>query len=150
MLQESNGDPTAGKGSYVGLFQIGAKAIQDITKQKSVSIEMYRSVEPNIEIGVQYILKCANIMLGPISNKSNLSDKDKQSILMAALMGYNYGPYGILELYKTVVNQSNTIDYVVLEERFVNSTLFTKNQAKGMETLNYAPNVMYIKGKVNI
>ena len=97
-----------------------------------------------------YILKCANIMLGPISNKSNLSDKDKQSILMAALMGYNYGPYGILELYKTVVNQSNTIDYVVLEERFVNSTLFTKNQAKGMETLNYAPNVMYIKGKVNI
>jgi hypothetical protein len=150
MLQESNGDPKAGKGSYVGLFQLGAPAIKDVTGQQFVSIENYRVAEPNIDIGVQYIKMCCDIMLQVIKNKSNLSTDDKQDILMAALMGYNWGPYEIRALYRAVVTQSNTMAYSALEERFVNSTLYARSAPKSRETLNYAPNIMYIMKRISI
>lgn len=152
MLQESNGEEKAGKGSYVGLFQLGAGAIKDITKQNTVNIEDYRVAAPNIEVGVQFVRRCCEIMYATIPSnlKSDLSENDKLDIVMSGLMGYNWGPYGIRGLYRTVVTQSNTIAYAALEERFVNSTLYTRNATKGTETLNYAPNIMYIYKRISI
>lgn len=152
MLQESNGEEKAGKGSYVGLFQLGAAAIKDITKQNTVNIEDYRVAAPNIEVGVQFVKRCCDIMYStiPATLKSDLSEDAKLDIVMAGLMGYNWDPYGIRGLYRTVVQQSNTTAYVALEERFVNSTLYTRNATKGAETLNYAPNIMYVYKHISI
>ena len=149
MLQESNGIASViNHGGYVGLFQLGTSAIMDITKQNSVVAKNYAAPEINIAIGVQYILKCVNIMLSCISKEKQniLSADEKQSILMAGLMGYNYGPFAIAGLYKLVISQNNTLDYCSLEERFVGFA----NKTKEKETLNYAPNIIYIKSHLTI
>lgn len=154
MLKESNGNPNARNGSFVGLFQLGASAVKDITKQTVVNMEEYTSPERNVDVGVQYILMCVNIMLSAVK-KANMpvtSDEDKRNVLMAALMGYNFGPYAIKNLYANVLNQSNTLSYPALEERFINDNLYTRDKKKGKETLEYAPHIMHMvtSGKVTV
>ena len=148
-LQESNYIASVvNHGGYVGLFQLGSSAIMDITKQNNVVARNYVDPEMNINVGVQYILKCVNIMLACLSKEkqNSLSADEKQSILGAALLGYNAGPYSVAGLYKLVITQNNTLDYCSLEERFVGFT----NKAKEVEALNYYPNILYILGHVHI
>jgi hypothetical protein len=152
MLKESNGDPNARNGSHIGLFQLSEGAVKDITKSDTVNMEAYTDPAKNIDIGVQYILLCVNIMVALVTkNKFTIeTDADKRSVLMAALMGYNFGPYSIKNLYANVLAQSNTLSYASLEERFINDNLYTRNKIKGKETLNYAPHIMYIYNNVKM
>jgi hypothetical protein len=152
MLKESNGDPNARNGSHIGLFQLSEGAVKDITKSDTVNMEAYTDPAKNIDIGVQYILLCVNIMVALVTkNKFTIeTDADKRSVLMAALMGYNFGPYSIKNLYANVLAQSNTLSYASLEERFINDNLYTRNKIKGNETLNYAPHIMYIYNNVKM
>lgn len=154
MLKESNGDPNPKTNkAHAGLFQLGAGAISDITKQKEVNPADYLDPTVNTEIGVQFIVKCCDIMLSAVK-KANLqisTKEDKEHVLKAALMGYNYGPYGIKNLYANVTAQSNTLVYPALEQRFINDNAFQKNPTKGKETLEYAPHIMWMaKNKVTI
>jgi hypothetical protein len=155
MLKESNGDPTARNKSHIGLFQLSVGAIEDITKDSNVNLEAYADPKLNIDIGVQYLLLCVNIMVTLVNkNKLTISNDpnqpDMKSVLMAALMGYNFGPYAIKNLYANVLNQSNTLSYAALEERFINDNLYTRDKIKGKETLDYAPHIMYISARVKI
>jgi hypothetical protein len=150
MLNESNGDPNAKNGGFVGLFQLGQSAIKDITKQEIVNLDAYLVPDKNIDIGVQYILMCMNVMLNAVNslNIQITTEEDKKQIRNAALMGYNFGPYAIKNLYKNVLAQSNTLAYPSLEERFVQSDLYKRNITKGKETLYYAPRILYILQKL--
>lgn len=155
MLKESNGDPKASNKYHIGLFQLGVGAIKDVTKQNNVTLEQYGEPSINIDIGVQYLMMCVNIMVSK-AKKANLqitTEEDKQNVLMAALMGYNFGPYGIGDLFANVTSQANTLSYAQLEKKFIESNLYTRDREnKGKETLEYAPHILYMlkSGKVVI